>query len=320
MGFQDAIAGLSLCVCAALSTTACTARTLTLHAPDITPTPARVATSVTVEPMATGDNVVGRYTPPGPSAVLTASLNAELAGRALHGGEPGGYSAQCALDRFAVRWRASVTEGDEMLVVYADLSCSALRLSDGAVVWRGELRGRACGADTNVLGSDANATQRLVDRVLADATREMASDLALRGLGLRGNPSARVFADEPQQRAVGGLDDFPFGPAALEENAAGVGRALQSVDDHDPSMRASAWNVVAMAAGPGDPWMAGAKLRLDEQPLVRFVQYKALARLGNDAAMNELIAAAKGEEEPLLAEFLRDSIASGGIGVARSHH
>jgi hypothetical protein len=185
-------------------------------------------------------------------------------------------------------------------------------------VWRGELRGRACAAADNVLGSDSSTTLHLASRVMSDAAREMASDLALRALVLTADPSARVFADESQQRAIAGLDDTPFGPAALEENAAAVPRAMRAATDHDATVRAAAWNVVAMAAGPGDPWVAGEKLDLDESPLVRFVQYKALARLGDATALGELRAAAQREEHPLLAEMLSDSLATGGIGLARS--
>src|SRR5208337_1093056 len=151
----------------------------------------------------------------------------------------------------------------------------AKRLRDEAVVWRGELRGRACAEGSNVLGSSLGVTQRLVDRALSDAAREMASDLAVRALALRAAPSARAFPDEGEQRAASGLDDSPWGAAALEENADSVEHALRTLDAHDTTLRAAAWNVVAMAAGPGDPWRAGDKMALDAEPFVRFEQYKA---------------------------------------------
>jgi hypothetical protein len=245
-------------------------------------------------------------------------MNAELAGRALRGGEPGGYSVRCELARFAVRSRAPMTESHEMLTLYADLSCEARRASDGAAVWRGELRGRTCASAPNVLGSDADTTRKLANRALSDVAREMASDLAVRALALGADPSARVFPDEEHQRSGAGLDDAPYGAAALEENEAAVEGAMRAMNQNDPMIRAAAWNVVAMAAGPGDSWTAGDQLRLDENPLVRFVQYKALARLGSATSLAQLVGAARNEEHELLAEFLADALASHGTGLARS--
>ena len=258
------------------------------------------------------------YAPPGAAAVLTAAMAQELSGRALTGGEAGGYTVRCTLDRFATRSEMRVTESAELLALYVDLSCEARRTSDGVAVWRGELRGRAVAEASNVLGSNVGVKERLVNRALPDAAREMASDLALRALGLGAVPSARVFADEKQQSASSSLDDTPWGAAALQENAAAVERAMHTLDARDTTLRAAAWNVVAMAAGPGDRWVAGEKLVLDDAPLVRFVQYKALARYGGDVAMGELRTAAAKDGDAVLAELARDSLASGGIGVARS--
>jgi hypothetical protein len=289
-----------------------------LHAPVIAPSQARDPTAVDLEPIAERARIDGDYAPPGPTAVLTTAMKAELAGRALRGGEAGGYGVRCSLDRFAVRVHAGMTDSEEMVTLYADLSCEARRANDGAVVWRGELRGRTCAAAPNVLGSDANTTRRLADRAVSDAAREMASDLAVRALALLADPSARVFADEAQLRAGAGLDDTPYGAGALEENEGAVEGAMRASGERDAGIRAAAWNVVAMAAGPGDRWTAGESLRLDEDPFVRFVQYKALARLGTATALAQLGAAADREEHPLLTEFLRDAIATRGIGLGRS--
>ncbi len=297
----------------------CSSSLVALHAPNITPGSAREATTVEIEPLVlTAAGVVeGDIAPPGPAAVLTAAMKAELEGRALHGGERGGYRARCTLDRFAVRAKTSMIGQDEMLVLYADLSCEAKRVEDGAVVWRGEIRGRAAASAPNVLGSDASTTQRLADRATSDVAREMASDFALRALALVAEPSARVFADEGQMRAEAGLDDTPYGPAALQENPAAVEGAMRALNEHDATTRAGAWNVVAMAAGPGEPWPAPEKVSLDDDPLVRFVQYKALARAGSVGALEQLKGATPKEEEALLAEFLKDALASAGVGVIR---
>jgi hypothetical protein len=308
-----------LAVAAAAATSACGGRLVALHAPTIAPATARAPTPVDVEPMpdATAAAIAGDVAPPGPAAVFTAALNAEIGGRALEGGEPGGYKVRCVLGRFAVRSHAAFAAGSELVVLYADLSCEAQRASDGATVWRGALRGRTAAAAPNVISSDVDVTQRLVDRAMSDAVREMAADLTVRALGLAGAASARVFGDEAQMRATAGLDDTPYGPAALLESPASVEGALRAIDEHEAMMRAAAWNVAAMAAGPGDPWRAGDRMVLDGDPLVRFVQYKALARLGSAAAMGRLGEAAEHEDDPLLAEMLRDCLSSRGVGVPR---
>jgi hypothetical protein len=299
-----------------LSLTAC-GGSLTLNAPNVAPSLAREPTRVDLDPIEARGVVQGDFAPPGAAAVLTASMSQELVGRALTGGVAGGYTVRCALDRFALRSETHVTENAELLALYADLSCEAKRAHDATTVWRGELRGRACEEGTNVLGTSVGVTEHLVNRALSDAAREMAGDLALRVLGLRAVPSVRVFADESQQRSSGGLDDTPWGAASLEENPSAVDHALHTLDVRDATLRAGAWNVVAMASGPDDPWLAGEKLALDDEPLVRFVQYKALARHGGDAALVQLKGAADKEGDALLVEFARDSLASGGIGVAR---
>jgi hypothetical protein len=293
---------------------------IALHAPNISPSSVQGGTAVELEPVAPGPAgaVAADIAPPGPAAVLTAAMTAEIAGRGLRGGEPGGYVVRCTLDRFAPRWHMGITQGSELLVLYVDLSCEARRASDRAIVFRGELRGRTASAAPNVIGSDSNVTARLVDRAMSDAAREMASDLATRALALQSAPSARVFADETQLQATAGLDDAPYGPAALQENPAAVAGALRSLGEHDAPMRAAAWNVAAMAAGPGDPWPAGSSMKLDDDPLVRFVQYKALARFGGESARARLQQAAREEDEPLLVEFVRDALATDGTGLPRS--
>jgi hypothetical protein len=302
-----------------LAAGACSASPLALEAPNIAPNKARAPTTVDFEPITEKpESVTGDYAPPGPAAVLTASMKAEVDGRALRGGEPGGYAVRCSLDRFAARAHGSVTESQEMLVLYADLACEAKRMSDGAPVWRGELRGRAAESGANVLGSESSVTLRLVARALSDAAREMASDLMLRGLALQAEPSARVFVDDAQQRSESGLDDTPWGPAALQENPAAIEGAMRQVNADDATMRAAAWNVVAMCVGPGEPWTAGDKMHLDDDALVRFQQYKALARLAAPGSLEQLRAMAEKEDVALLVEFLRDSLGSGGIGIPRT--
>jgi hypothetical protein len=297
---------------------ACASGPLALEAPEVATATARTPTPVDLEPIAAGTAIAGDFSPPGPASVLTAAMSSELRGRALHGGEAGGYSVRCTLDRFAMRTRESVTESREFLALYADLSCEASRATDHAPVWRGELRARTFSEAANVLGSDTGTRQRLLGRALSDAARELASDLALRALGLLAEPSARVFADAEQEHARAGLDDSPFGATALQQTGAGSASLQRAIADTSASVRAAAWNALAMSAGPGDPWGTGAKLTLDDDVAVRFAQYKALARLGSDAALEQLRVAARSEGDPLLAELLADALKTGGTGMARS--
>jgi hypothetical protein len=289
-----------------------------LNAPEIATAAARAPSPVELEPIASGGAIVGDFMAPGPASVLTAAMDRELHGRALHGGESGGYSVRCTLDRFAMRTRESVTESQEELALYADLSCEASRAVDHVAIWRGELRARVFSEDPNILGSDTNTRQRLLDRALSDAARELVSDLALRALGLLAEPSARIFVDADEQKRRGGLDDTPFGAAALEETGATTGSLQKATTDGSAAVRAAAWNVVAMAAGPGETWAVDAKVALDDDAAVRFAQYKALARLGSDTAMGQLRAAASVEGDPLLAELLADVIGTGGTGLPRT--
>ena len=104
-----------------------------LHAPVVALSQAREPTPVDLEPIAVRARPEGDFAPPGPAAVLTAAMKAELAGRALRGGEPGGYEVRCTLDRFAMRSHSAMIASDEMLALYADLSCEAKRSSDGAL-------------------------------------------------------------------------------------------------------------------------------------------------------------------------------------------
>lgn len=291
---------------------------MSLAAPDIAPAVARTPSPVDVEPVVAGTAIVGDFAAPGPAAVLTAAMNGELRGRALHGGSAGGITVRCTLDRFAARSRSAMTVSQDMLALYVDLSCDASRSVDHVPVWRGELRARTFSQDANVLGSDAHTAQRLLDRALADAARELASDLAVRALGLGAEPSARVFADADAQKRGAGLDDTPFGAAALQETGAAGESVAHAMTDTNATLRAAAWNVVAMAAGPGDPWTAAAELALDDDARVRFVQYKALARHGTPAALKQLSDAAARDDEPLLVEMAKDAVASGGIGLPRA--
>jgi len=71
----------------------------------------------------------------------------------------------------------------------------------------------------------------------------------------------------------------------------------------------------AVGAMNGDAPTGG--LALDDDEQVRFYQYKALARAGTPEALAQLRAAAPREEDSLLAELVKDSLASVGIGLSR---
>jgi hypothetical protein len=296
-----------------------------LHAPEIAGSDARgSAVKVEVEPIATRDGVVATVESgeaitahPDPAAVLTEGIRAEIAGRALRGGEPGGYEVKCTLDRFAVRDDKGVTSRT-LTTLYADAQCDVVRASDGRIAWRGEIRGRACARGGSTFDRGSTGLQRLIDRMMSDAAREMASDLVVRVMGLTGMPSARVFADEEARSDFSGIDDSDLGPAALAGRILDRAALDRALGDSKAGVRASAWNVVAMSVGPGDTWPLGDTFVGDDDVRVRFHQYKALAREASAATMVQLQAAADAEKNSLLSELARDSLASGGIGVPRS--
>jgi hypothetical protein len=300
----------------------CSSGTLRLRPPECAPATSRTSpTEIDLDPIGTAAaGAIVTPVPivrPGPAAVLTSGMNAELHGRALQGG-PAGFLAQCSLDRFAIRTHSAMSSSSALSTMFVDLSCTARRREDQALVWRGELRARAAATAGVLFAGDDGSLESRVTRMFGDAARELASDL-VRALGLGSSPSARVFRDESAARIQSGIDDTPLGPAALAEKAEGVAPVLPSLKDEESALtRASAWNVVAMAAGPDDPWLAGTALALDQDVYVRFYQYKALARLGTPAALKQLDAALGSEDEPQLLELVRDSIGSRGIGVTRS--
>jgi hypothetical protein len=297
-----------------IAAAACSTPALALHAPNITANEAREqAAKVDLEPMVAAPRAVVSFPAPlergDVAALISSGIASELRGRALRGGETGGYTVKCALDRVALRRDAGMGEAAALATLYVDAACEVTRAIDHRMAWRGELRGR-CAAGGNLL-------QVLADRLISDVTREMASDLVVRALGLVTSPSARVFPDEEARANVSGLDDHALGALALTEAPEGVDKALAATHASDASTRAAAWNAVAMACGPGDAWRGGEKMSLDGDPLVRFEQYKALARLATKKSLAELSAAAATEDHPLLAQFTRDAVETSGIGTRR---
>jgi hypothetical protein len=229
---------------------------------------------------------------------------------------------RCALDRFVMRWKVDgLARASAMMTLYADLSCTVERAADRATAWRGELRGRAAAIGPDILAADVRLKQVLADQLMSDVSRELASDLAVRVLGLLGSPSLHVYANEKER--VDGVDDWPqSGAIALEESPERAGPLLAKLHElhaRDATRsRTAAWNGVAMMAGPGDEWPVGWPIQFDDEPIVRFYQYKALARSGSPQALSELKTALAHEEDSLCTELLRDSLATGGIGVARA--
>jgi hypothetical protein len=145
------------------------------------------------------------------------------------------------------------------------------------------------------------------------------SDLVVRVLALGGVPSARVFPDEQARAASGGIDDTPFGASALTEatdRAPGSSTVTGLAAMDRATARAASWNAIAMTAGPDGPWFASA-VSFDEDPLVRFYQYKALARQGSATALAQIKDELSREEEAWLAELAKDALATGGIGLPR---
>ena len=252
--------------------------------------------------------------PPGPAEVLTGGIAAELRARALHGGEPGGYGVRCTLDRFAIR--TDTVKRFLIEVVYVDLACDVRRKADRALVWRGELRGRAGAIEAErMFATDDAAYQALADRLMSDASREIASDLAIGVLGLEASPSKRVFANDGAERESAGIDDGALGSLILAEDEDATRAVVPQLREGDPLTRAAAWNAVAMAARPDGSWIAGIETSYDDDAFVRLFQYKAFARHASPSALSDLRRALKREDQTFLEEFLRDAIAAGTLGV-----
>jgi hypothetical protein len=302
------------------ATTACGGTTIALHPPELAASEARErGAKVDLDPIATrpaaavlrlpsGESIA---TKPDAAEILTSAIRAELRARALRGGEPEGYSVQCTLDRFAVRDETKLAGAGRLAALYVDASCDVQRTADRALAWRGELRGRAAAVGmTSPLAPTLPLVQSMVDRMVSDAAREMAADLVVRVLDLEAGPSARVFADDAARASAAGIDDGPLGAAALSEEATPEVKAAQK--DDSAATRAAAWNAVAMS---GALDTAGFVPDGDDQ--VRFYQYKALARAGTSAALDQLRAAASRDEDTLLVELARDALASGGLGPPR---
>lgn len=308
----------------ALGATVCAcAGSVRLVTPEVAESLAREdAAAVDVEPFETHAGLVARVQSgesidehPDPAAAVTAGMREEIAGRALHGGDPAGATVKCTLDRFAVRMTKGVTTKN-FGTLYIDAACDVTRSSDGALTWRGELRGRAAARGGMAFDRGSAGLEHLIARMLSDASREMASDLIVRVLGLKGTASARAFEDETERGDLAGVDDGPIGDMALAEK---LDRAAVDVALGDPvvAVRAAAWNAVAVSAGPGDPWPLGDTFVKDDDARVRFYQYKALARQASAASLVQLQTAAKSETDGLLAELAADSLATGGIGLPR---
>jgi hypothetical protein len=310
-----------LALALALASVGCGAGAVTLHAPrcarsDARETPARIDVEpIVARPDAGADSTVS-VGHPEPAEVLTTGLKEELAARALTGGDPRGYRVRCTLDRFALRTRVGMVGSQAIATVYVDLGCVVEELAGGTMSWRGALRGRSMAASTTPLSSETALVQQLADRAFADVSRELASDLAVRVLGLGGAPSARVFADEAARATSGGVDDTLFGGAALSEAPDRVALVVPSLRDLDPQVRAAAWNAIAMAMGPRERWFGGDPSP-DDEPVVRFYQYKALARSASAPSLAKLKDARRHEDEPWLQELVDDALATGGLGLPR---
>ena len=292
----------------------CTKSLIALHAPNLAPSQARTdATRVELEPISVAADAhpevpgARNFEPPGPAHVLSAGMTTELLARALEGGDPGGYVARCRLGRFAMRTKTESTIGRTLASLYVDLACEVRRKADKTTVWRGALRGRGfAAADSSVFLNDDQMLQSLADRLMSDVSRELASDLAIRVLALKSKPSGRVFANEEAERDSAGIDDSMIGSTALLETEESAKAAAGSLRDRDPAVRAAAWNVVAMAAGPDEEWAGGVEDHIDDDAFVRFFQYKAFARHGSRATLSALRRALKAEPHALLEEFLKD--------------
>ncbi len=257
------------------------------------------------------------FAPPPANDVLTSAIRGELRTRAFHGGDKSGYDVKCRLDRFAFRTDTELRYAIALL--YVDLSCTAFLKSDNSIAWRGELRGRSIAAGRKTeFDHEDTMWQAFADRTMSDVTRELVSDLGTGALDLRGTPGARVFANEDAEKATTSVDDSPLGLLGLAQEIPQTKHAAPSeIHSRFSAVRASAWNAIALASFPDEPWIGGIDTMFDEDAYVRFFQYKALARHGSKATLQEVHRAHKKENQDLLKEFLKDLIASDGLSFPR---
>ena len=185
-------------------------------------------------------------------------MSQELAGRALSGGDPGGYDVRCALDRFAVRSRDAhhrqrgAPRALRRRLVRGEARIATAR-SSGAASCAAALAPRGATSSAAAWGSPSvSSTAHCRTR----RARWRATSLSGRS-ALRAAPSARAFADESEQRAGSGLDDTPWGAAALEENADAVEHALRTLDTHDTDAARGGVERGRDGGGPGRPVARG---------------------------------------------------------------
>jgi hypothetical protein len=269
----------------------------------------------TANPIVKGDL---NFAPPSPADVLTGAIRNELRRRSFHGGNPAGYVVKCRLDRFALRTDTELRYA--IAILYVDLNCNVDNKNDGTLAWRGELRGRGvAAAKKNEFDHEDEMWQAFADRTMSDVTRELASDIAVGALDLRGSATLRSFANDDTEKATTSVNDGALGPVALSEDPSQAKRfAVPELKSRFSMVRATAWNAVAMASFPDEPWIGGIDTVLDEDAYVRFFQYKALARHGSRATLLEVQRAHKKETQDLLKEFLKDLVASDGLTFPRT--
>jgi hypothetical protein len=302
----------------------CGSTPLALHAPqtvasasDAGATPIdfeRITMPKIANPIVKGDL---DFAPSSPADVLTSAIGSELRARTFHGGDRAGYVVKCRLDRFAFRTDTELRYA--LAILYVDMNCNVDTKSDGSLVWRGELRGRGiAAARKNEFDHEDEMWQAFADRAMSDVTRELASDIAVGALDLHGSATVRSFANDDTEKATTSVNDGPLGPVALAEDVAQTKRvAVPELKSRFSAVRATAWNAVALASFPDEPWIGGIDTVLDEDAYVRFFQYKALARHGSRATVLEVRRAYKKESQDLLKEFLKDLVASDGLTFPR---
>jgi hypothetical protein len=302
----------------------CASTPIALHAPqtvasasDAGATPIdfeRITLPKTNDPVVKGDL---DFAPPSPADVLTSAVGSELRARTFHGGDHAGYIVRCRLDRFAFRTDTQLRYA--LAILYVDLSCTITTKSDNTLAWRGELRGRGiAAARKNEFDHEDDMWQAFADRTMSDVTRELASDIAVGALDLRGSATVRAFSNDDTEKATSAVNDGALGPVALAEDVPQTKRlAVPELTSRFSAVRAVAWNAVALASFPDEPWIGGIDTVLDEDAFVRFFQYKALARHGSRATLLEVRRAHKRETQDLLKEFLKDLVASDGLTFPR---
>lgn len=277
-------------------------------------TPSRLRLALMADARTGSTNEVG----PDVARVLASEMATELSASAPRLPNRPNHVASCKLERFCIQEDWSRRQDWHLLIAYADVICDVRDASESVTNWRGLIRGRAAAALSPSVDFPERGSRILVDRAIADLGRELASDLLVASLDDRPLATERIFRQPEAKVVFGGVLDAPRANLALVQDAERARELVESTDK-SPAAMARHWNAIGLLAGGGRPWLGGIRTNLSSDALVRFFQYKALARHASPATLRELERASAEEPISILQVFALDAVASSGLAPVGRH-